>query len=240
MTLINPRAVAGANNPPTLTEEIEDRHADLLADIGALVSTELPMVVTSDESAKQVSAVGRDATTLLQKLKAAHKAEKEPFLRAGKEVDAWLNAVSATLTTFLDDCKALVGAWQDKKAAEERAEREREARRLAAEAEAAAQAALKTMRHTDMETAAGLAEAASMAEAATVAPRAELARVTSAGKTVADRRSRWVYEVVNLAEVPREYLAVDDAKVKAAIAGANGKRDIPGLRIYEMHSTSFR
>jgi hypothetical protein len=40
-----------------------------------------------------------------------------------------------------------------------------------------------------------------------------------------------VHEVTDPAAVPRQYLMVNDAAIKAAIAG--GVRDIPGVRIYE-------
>jgi hypothetical protein len=39
------------------------------------------------------------------------------------------------------------------------------------------------------------------------------------------------YEVVDLALVPPEFLTVNDKAVKSAIAGKNGRRDIPGLRV---------
>ena len=44
-------------------------------------------------------------------------------------------------------------------------------------------------------------------------------------------RKVWKFEVTNEIEVPRQFLMVDMAKVRAAVNG--GIREIPGVRIYE-------
>jgi hypothetical protein len=50
---------------------------------------------------------------------------------------------------------------------------------------------------------------------------------------------RWKYRLVDIGVVPRQYLEVDDRKVKAAITG--GARSIPGLEIYaEMDTRLLR
>lgn len=49
---------------------------------------------------------------------------------------------------------------------------------------------------------------------------------------------RWVYEITDLTQVPREYLQVDEKKVKEAIAA--GARAIAGIRIYQDESISLR
>src|SRR5579884_322230 len=49
---------------------------------------------------------------------------------------------------------------------------------------------------------------------------------------MASLRTQWKYRVVDIAQVPDEYLMVDGAKVNAAIRGQHGLRAIPGLEIY--------
>lgn len=44
-------------------------------------------------------------------------------------------------------------------------------------------------------------------------------------------RHDWYYEVVTLAQVPTDYLTVDDRKIKALIQ--SGIREIPGIRIFQ-------
>ena len=46
-------------------------------------------------------------------------------------------------------------------------------------------------------------------------------------------KERWMFEETDIVQVPREYLMIDEKKVKAAInAKENPVRNIPGLRIY--------
>lgn len=49
---------------------------------------------------------------------------------------------------------------------------------------------------------------------------------------------RWTHEVTDESQVPREYLVVDEKKVRAAIAA--GTRSIPGIRIYQDESITLR
>jgi hypothetical protein len=49
--------------------------------------------------------------------------------------------------------------------------------------------------------------------------------------SLATTRSSWVWEVVDVDQVPREYLSLDEVKVNAQVRA--GIREIPGLRIFE-------
>lgn len=49
---------------------------------------------------------------------------------------------------------------------------------------------------------------------------------------------RWTHELVDLGQVPREYLVIDEKKVREAIAA--GERNIPGLRIFQSESITLR
>ena len=51
-------------------------------------------------------------------------------------------------------------------------------------------------------------------------------------------RKVWTYEVQNLANVPREYLILDEKKVRQAIR--LGERHIPGLTIFQKQQTVYR
>ncbi len=51
-------------------------------------------------------------------------------------------------------------------------------------------------------------------------------------------RMTWTFEVIDPNQVPNGYWTVDKDAIKAAIA--DGVRDIPGVRIYEEASTTFR
>jgi hypothetical protein len=49
---------------------------------------------------------------------------------------------------------------------------------------------------------------------------------------------RWTFEVTDATAVPREYLVVDETKIRQAITG--GERLIPGVRIYQTESLTLR
>lgn len=51
-------------------------------------------------------------------------------------------------------------------------------------------------------------------------------------------KKTWKAEVVNEAEVPREYLVVDQVKINAAVRA--GTREIPGVKIYQAESLATR
>ena len=54
-------------------------------------------------------------------------------------------------------------------------------------------------------------------------------------KMAAKMRTLWRYEILNAAEVPREYLCVDTVKIQKSITRKeNPMREIPGVRIYSI------
>ncbi len=116
-----------------------------------------------------------------------------------------------------------------------RAERERleSAARLreAEQAEAAQRPVLAEQLLTD---AVEHEERASAAQAQAVLPARTVH--TEAGTTSTTKR--WTYDVVNLAEVPAEYLEIKAGAVREAINA--GARAIPGLRIYQAENLAVR
>ena len=84
-------------------------------------------------------------------------------------------------------------------------------------------------------------EAAERAEAARqmASARLEPTRIRgNYGATAFVRRS-WTFEVVNLDQVPREYVSLDVPVVRAAIT-QDGIRQIPGLRIFQTEGLRVR
>lgn len=66
----------------------------------------------------------------------------------------------------------------------------------------------------------------------------EAARVVSTGGALASASTKWTHEVLDPSLVPRNYLMVNEAAIKAAVAG--GLRNIPGVRIFETVRTAIR
>ncbi len=140
------------------------------------------------------------------------------------------------LTKAVGDIQVKMTFYARAKAAEARAKLERERREAQAKADAAAAAAEASLRPSQLEDA---ARAAKEAEKATrkleTATTASLGRGRGDSGAVATLRDNWDFEVVDLALVPREFLTLDVARVKAAIAAgardSDGAPAIPGLKI---------
>ena len=109
-----------------------------------------------------------------------------------------------------------------RKIAAEREAREQAAREARQAADALAAAALAQADTALREQALALDQAAQQAEIAATAGLAALARTRGESGAVADLKEEWTYEVVDFAQVPREWLMVDDRKVRAAIRGPRG------------------
>lgn len=109
--------------------------------------------------------------------------------------------------------------------------------RIAREQEAAAQRQIEAARREEEALAAGrLAEASAAAEeqvrAELEAPRAQVRGVkTEDGKKT--YHEEWTFEVVEASLVPREYLMVNEAAIRAAVKPKDGVRKIPGVSIYQ-------
>lgn len=144
---------------------------------------------------------------------AAERAEADRKRREAEKAEADRRRAERDAKKAQDDAARQAA---DARAAQANAAAE-EARRLQAEADAAAQAAAKTATASD----------------------AALAR-THGDYAMATLRKVWTYEVVDLAKVPVEYLTVNDRVIKAAISGKDGKRDIPGLRIFDQNAAVSR
>jgi len=68
-----------------------------------------------------------------------------------------------------------------------------------------------------------------------VAPPAPTAPVVEKAKGLT---KRWTFEVQDANQVPREYLTVDEKKIREAVQA--GARTIPGVRIYQSESIALR
>lgn len=192
-------------------------HRNALTRIAAELPTESLTVEQRDEVVRLTSvakAIAKACESAMKAATADHKAAIKVIESAWKPV---INAADEIIARG----KRLI---QDHVEREERRRAEENARREAELAKAAA-----AYEKAKTEKARAKAEAQVMAIAQ---PLAEVptTMVSDAG-AVSVRLGRWTYEVVNLGEVPAELLAVDHAKVIAEIAA--GKREIPGLRIFQ-------
>lgn len=207
------------HNSPPLAERLEIDHASLAsqaAEAGNLVPATLA-TIGSDEDAGGYAETAKAVKSVVATIEAARKREKDQILKDGRTIDAFFARLADPLKAAADRVVAEINRFQQAKLeAERKAARDRE------EAE---------------RKAAALFDEPAPAPVAPVVVR-EAARVTSFSGVKAAASVKWVHEVTDAAQVPRQYLMVNEAALKAAIAG--GVREIPGVRIFEQVRTAIR
>lgn len=207
------------HNAPPLAERLAIDYAELMerAQDGANQAPADRAPIGNDEDAGVYTEDASALKHLAASIEKARKAEKDQILKDGRAVDAFFAGMADPIKATTDKIVGEINRWQRAKLEAERVARE------AADKKAREEAAL-------------FDEPAPVAAAPVVVK--EAARVTSFSGVKATASRKWVHEVIDPAAVPRQYLMVNDAAIKAAVAG--GLREIPGVRIYEDVRTSIR
>lgn len=214
----------GGNAPPLL-DRLEIDHAALIK--RAVDAEILPTIppITSDEQAERYTESAADAKRILDDADRAFKIEKKPWLDGGKAIDDFFR-FRADLADGVKRISAALGAWQTaKRAAAMKAQAEQEK----LEREAATILATEEPVYV-----------------APPAPPPKVVAIASASGAQAYGSVRWEHEVIDAAQVPRQYLMVNEPALRAAIAGlkAQGVKiddaKIPGVRIFEAVRAAIR
>ena len=211
------------SNHPPLADRLDLEHGDLTQHVASVLALDpLPPIFGDDDLVpySERAKLLKQAAGVVEK---ARKGEKDQILKDGRTVDDWFGRLAVPLKAAADAVVAAINSHQrkmleEKRAAEEAA-RKAEQERLKAEA-------------TPFDDPAPVAQVAPIkaAEATRV--------VSSSGRVAATASTVWRHEVTDPAAVPRQYLMVNEAAIKAAIAG--GVREIPGVRVYEDVRTAIR
>lgn len=152
-----------------------------------------------------------------------------PLDEAKRNVMAWFKGPLDRLATAESGLKRKVADYQAREAearrkaqaeAEEKARKARE--RLEARA-AKAEASGKVEKALELHM-----EAAAQHAAPVVPPPTKAEGVSTV--------TRWVFEVTNPAEVPREFLTVDEKKIRGVVQALKGETNIPGVRVWPEQS----
>ena len=252
----------GHNRSPEPIGEIEQKLAQRYDDLVErfrdleLGCSRVPECIERAEEAGLVADFVAQCQSHIRSAEAAHKEEKAFFLQGGRAVDGFfkrrcerldaaVGGVISRLKTYYDRTHdALAAAHAEmvreamaetQRAAAEEAEHRAAARRLAATAQTA---------EDRRRAAEHLAQAEAASERARIAAERatmplEPLRIEGDYGAVAYLTRTWAFEVTDLAQVPRTYLALDAEKVRGAISKQE-VREIPGLRIFQNESLRVR
>ena len=200
-------------------------------------------------------------STDLQRVKSAQKRLEEtrtsitgPMNAALKRVNDFFRAPTERLATIERTIKSQLVAFADEqerirreeqRKADEAARRERErleaqAREKAEADRRAAEAAAAAGRAEEAAKLAARAAAAEEKAAAKVDDLAVRAATTVAPVVVRDppkvagvsTREVWKFEITDSAAIPREYLVVDEARIRKVVQALKGDAKIAGVRVY--------
>lgn len=240
-TIINPRAVAGDNQPP-LAERLAADHADLKkrADEAAELVPEELRAIASDEEADAYTETARTIKDLIADADKAFEPEKEPWRVGGKTVDDFFRFRS-TLEAKAKKVVAAISTYQTAKlVAQRKAEAEA--------AEAARKAAAAETERLRKEAEAFDEEPPPVVQAAWVPPvvAKEAVRVVTSTGAKASGSLKWDYEITKADDLPRDLLIPNLPAIKARVDAlkANGTKledaKIAGVRIFERINTSIR
>lgn len=205
------------------------------------------IVIPDDDGQAKSTDFARQIKVEIDAIEAARKATKESVLEAGRVIDGFFNATLAgPLVIGANAIRKAMTAYAVKKADEEAAARRAEAQRLAEEAARKAVEAEATRSDAAMHDALVTEQRAIDTAAEAQAPRAGMAAAaikTDMGGS-AGLRGTWKHRIIAEAKVPKKFLMVNDAAIKAEIKAKTRDGEcsaaIPGIEIYLERSITVR
>lgn len=205
------------HNAPPLADRLELDHASLAQQAADVLALPALDPIFTDDDLEAYSTRAKALKGVAAMVEKARKGEKDQILKDGRTIDDFFKTLAKPLD---DEAAAIIGAinvWQRKKLEEERERQRKEAE----EAKAASTP-------FDLEP------------TPAPPPVQAAARVVSSatGKVTASASRFWNYRVTDPAKVPRTFLMVNEAAIKAAIAG--GMREIEGVEVFEDVRTAIR
>ena len=215
------------------------RRVEWIAKRDALAARAVAVVaVATDSDLETAGKLQTEITRLLKDLEAARMALTRPIDERKREIMAQEKELAAALEKELFRLKKLNGDYATQKAAEAEAAR----RRIEAEARAQAEREQAALEEQAKKSASLFGPVATFAPApaAAPAPVQPAAPIPQAPKTSANSFvETWKFDVTDQLQVPREFLVVDETKIRAWLAyqkklGADiSTLQVAGLRLYK-------
>jgi hypothetical protein len=230
-------------DPAVLRDQYTMEHADktsrrdaLLASVKNVLEKHGKTGIPDDEVAGNVSALLKMLSETASAVDKAREAIGEPFLSATRVVNAFF--LTGIVKPLREACETrsplnrLQAAYLQAKADAEKARLDEEQRLARERADAIAQQALARAGAT-LRDATAADDVAQQAEIAANAAPSALGRVASTYGTTSSLGQIWTFQVEDIALVPREWLKLDEEKVRLAIRRKDKPvRDIPGIKIW--------
>lgn len=247
-------APIGHNNPPLL-EVLTERFAKSAEKVQAIAAraNAAPKKVETDADLAIVSELVRDARDLSKSIDKDREAEKAPFLKAGRDVDAFFKVHIERMDRVVAAFNEVVTTHLREQEAKRRAEAEREAAKARAEEETRRAAAAKADADNRQKHAEGhqvkaneAAARAEQAEAIAQASAADLTRTRHDSGVLTTARTEVTFEITDYDAIPldklRPYLKREhvEAALRAAVKLQKHALKLPGVRVFDDVKASIR
>lgn len=243
----------GGNKPP-ISELLSESYKDLIADAEKWIGSanRAPTTVDDDDALRKFGTIAAKLGEIARSLELKRKAEKEPYLTGGREVDAFFNVVGDKIAAAGVSITDRQRVYMRAKDAAARAAADAEAARQREEAAAALRAAEKAQDAGNSDEALTLLDQAAAAETASgeaqarsEASPADLVRTRADSGALITAKKVWVVTLENRgvfeSTTPDRgswglispYIGNDVLEKAAKAAVKNGVRSIPGFKIIE-------
>ncbi len=207
----------------------EQPDATLTEKVTAAVAMAGRCEVTDDATAERATDLGKGLAALARKLDETRKEYTRPLDALKKKIMGNFDAPMAALMRAANSVRSKLLVYMQAQEHIRREAARREQERLIAEAIKAATPA-EQERQLEMAVA---------VETVAASAKAEVTRGNYGAS--ASLRREWTFDVVDLALVPREWLVLDEARLRLAVRRKDDPvRDVPGLRIYQQESLAIR
>lgn len=197
--------------------------AEYEPDIVAMVDEARALTVQDDAANVRAVELGNQARKLVKGIEDIRKKHVAPLNERVKDINAAAKVYTERLGEVETGLKRKIGVFQSQQELERR-KAEEQARQAIAEEQARLDALAKKN------------NVAPVVLEAVLPP--EPPRVVRTESGSSHQRQEWTFEVQDETQVPREYLMVDERKIREAVKA--GIREIPGVRIFQKSITVFR
>ncbi|MBX3044870.1 MAG: hypothetical protein KF896_14250 [Ignavibacteriae bacterium] len=191
---------------------------DAKEQIAKLTSNCQRIVINSNESLETAKNLAKTAKKVETLIEDKRKEITAPILAEKKKIDDFAKSITNDLNKAMNGLRSQILSYEKKLQEEREAEARRiEEERKRIEEELKAKALEGKIDESD--TAQVLVELKEQEHQAQISTKSSSIRLT------------WTYDVIDESVIPREYLTIDERKIKDAITA--GKREITGLKIYQ-------
>lgn len=242
--------IFGSNKAP-LPVVLDADFSDLRAEVNEMLTRALamPRDVKSEDDLGSIGNCIADIRALVKRVDGIRMDEGRPLLDAQRGINDHFNNLKGILSDATEPLQRAADDYARRKAAEERARREREAAEARRRAEEERQKAEAAKSDTAAARAEGRAEAfearAERAEDAAASSAADLVRTRTAGVT-ASAKTEWAFRIADYDAIDlnklRPFLARADVEkaIRSMVRIQKGSTQLPGVEVFEDVKSTFR